>query len=138
MIREGMLVLEPMWITVAIQLLTLIVAAGISYGMTKARLASHEKDIASLRTESDKIRLDSEKIRTDFERWKRERLHSIMTEKDCEQLQLKCRTSICGKIEKLSEKFDLYTLNAQANAQRNAMFIGAVCDKLNIPVPEIK
>jgi hypothetical protein len=91
----------------------------------------HEKDIEALRR-------DSERIRADFEKWKRQRLHSIMTEEDCEKVQDKCRTSICGKIDRLSTEFHAYALNAHANAQRNAMFIGAVCDKLNIPVPEVK
>ena len=128
---QPMVMLQPMWITVAVQLLTLLLAAGISYGMTRAKLSTNEKDIVALKR-------DMARIQADFQKWQRERLPTVVTGVDCEKMQSTCRQSICRKVDNLSVMLDTYTHAAHANWQNTALFIGAVCGKLNIDPPELK
>jgi hypothetical protein len=128
---EPTVVLQPMWITVAIQLLTLFVAAGISYGMTKMRLVTNEKEIMLLKKEVSQIQLD-------FQKWQRDRLSSVITGTDCEKMQTVCQQAISRKVDDLTIKLDTYIRVAQMNWQHLAMLTGAICHKSEIDPPELK
>ena len=125
------LMLQPMWVTVIVQLLTLIVAAGVSYGMTRTRLSQNEKEIAILHTKLAEIEKE-------LSVWQHQRLTSVMTIDDCEKMQHICKDSVCKKIDTLTSKIDNYTQTAQVNWQNIAMVIGAICNELKIDPPELK
>ena len=127
---EQSLMLQPLWVTIVVQLLTLLVAAGIAYGMTRAKLSTNEKEITVLRKEVTQLQLD-------FQKWQRERLPSVVKTSDCHDMQVNCRSSICGKIDTLTRKLDTYTLAAQKKDQQLALVIGAICQKLEIDLPEL-
>lgn len=128
---EQTLLLQPVWLTVIFQALTLLVAAGISYGMTRAKLSTNEKEIAALKRDVAAMQLD-------FQKWQRDRTKSVVTGSDCTRMQATCRESICRKIDNLSIKMDSYTQTAQTNWQNLAMVIGAICQKLDIDPPELR
>lgn len=126
-----MMMLQPMWVTIMVQMLTLIVAGGISYGMTRAKLSSNEKEIV-------KLQAKMAEIEKDFAIWQRQRLTSVVTSADCDKSQLGCRDALCKKIDELGTKFDTYTKASNATSQSLALVIGAMCQKLNIPLPELR
>jgi hypothetical protein len=123
--------LQPMWVTILVQIFTLILAAGVSYGMTRAKLSSNEKDIIALRAKMTEMERD-------MQVWQRQRLTTVMTVDDCNKMQHICKDSVCKKIDDLSNKLDNYTRTANVNWQSIALVIGAICQKLEIPPPELK
>ena len=132
------IVLQPMWMTISVQLLTLFIAAGVSYGMTKARLSSNERDIVALTAQIVKIE-------TDFQKWQRERFSTVVTMSRCGEMQTNCKSTIIEKIDKLSTKVEVfvtataaYNATVISNDHRLAIVIGAICQKLEIPLPELK
>jgi hypothetical protein len=124
-------IIQPAWITVAVQLLTLLVAAGISYGMTRAKLSSNEKQIIELRRDVTQLQLE-------FQKWQRDRTKSVVTGDDCTRMQATCRESICRKIDNLTVSVDSFRQVTQTNWQNLAIVIGAICQKLEIDPPELR
>jgi len=124
------LMLQPMWITVVVQLLTLLVAAGISYGMTRAKLSTNEKEITALRRDLTQLQLDLQK-------WQRDRQSSVVTSANCHSMQADCRASICGKIDTLTTKLDNFIGVEQKKDQQLALVIGAICRELKIDLPDL-
>lgn len=125
------IMLQPVWVTVAIQLLTLIIAGGISYGMTRAKLSSNEKEIVALQAKMAEIEKD-------FNLWQRQRLSSVVTLEDCGRVQHACKESICKKIDSLDNKMEHYIRGAETNWRTIALTIGRLCEKLEIQSPSFK
>lgn len=129
-ITTEVIMLQPMWVTITVQLMTLLIAAGISYGMTRAKLSSNEKDIIALKK-------DIAQIQTEFQKWQRERLPSVVTQPDCTRMQADCKASICGKIDSISKKIDDFMKKESKEDKQLALIIGAICQKLDIHLPEL-
>lgn len=129
-ITTEVIMLQPMWVTITVQLMTLLIAAGISYGMTRAKLSSNEKDIIALKKEIAQIQAE-------FQKWQRERLPTVVTTPDCTRMQADCKASICGKIDMLSRKIDDFVKKETREDKQLALVIGAICQKLDIHLPEL-
>ena len=125
------IMIQPMWVTILVQLFTLGLAGGISYGMTRAKLSSNEKEIAACRAKTVEIEKD-------LAVWQRHRLATVKTNADCDKLQHLCKDELCKKLDDMSGKLDAYIKTANLTGQSLAMIIGAICQKLDIPRPELK
>ncbi len=130
-VQAAPIMLQPMWVTLVVQILTLMLAGGISYGMTRAKLSTNEKAIVALQAKMAQIELD-------MQIWQKQRLATVVTDEDCGKMQGICKDSVCKKIDELSCKFDTFTTASHLNQQSMALVIGAVCSKLDIPLPELK
>jgi hypothetical protein len=126
-----MVMLQPMWVTIIVQVFTLMLAAGVSYGMTRAKLSSNEKEIVALQAKMMEIEKE-------MQVWQRQRLTSVMTVEDCEKMQGVCQGNVLKSLSDLSTKLDSYVTTSHLNQQSLALVIGAICTKLDIPLPELK
>ena len=125
------IMIQPVWLTVLIQILTLVLAGGISYGMTRAKLVGHEKEIVALQAKMMQIEKD-------FNVWQRQRATTVVTLEDCNRTQHTCKDHICGKIDILSNKMETHTRTVEANWRTMALTIGRLCEKLNMAPPDFK
>ena len=128
-VPEIVLTMTPVWVQIFLQVLTLIVAGGISYGITRAKITSHEKDIVALHAKLAQLEKD-------FHVWQKQRSATVVTEDDCNRVQNACQRTVCGKIETLTNGLSEYMRVADANWKNMAGVIGQFCVKLEITPPK--
>ena len=123
--------MEPTWVQVAIQLLTLLIAGGIAWGVVKTKLADIEKEITA-----NTARVAA--IERDFTAWQKLRSKDVVTVADCARIQTGCQQAVLQKLEGLKNDFSDYRRVAETNWRNIASTVGVVCTKLEVKPPEWK
>jgi hypothetical protein len=104
------------WLHYFLEFVGIMVAAAVAYGITKAKIARMERDI-------EEIQLN---------------LGGAMSIEDCKESQEACQSHLCTKIDDLGTVVSNSISNNTSKWQQVATILGAICAKLNIPLPNWK
>jgi hypothetical protein len=104
------------WLHYFLEFVGIMVAAAVAYGITKAKIARMERDIEELQSN----------------------LGEAMTQESCKEFQENCQSHLCTKIDEIGTTVSDSISNNTRKWQQVATILGAICQKLNIPLPNWK
>jgi len=104
------------WLHVVIEGAGILIAAAVAYGIVKTKIARLESDLVELQIG----------------------VGLSMPKEECHLMQEDCQEKICTKMDDLGETVGKTIDNNTRKWQQVATILGAICQKLHIPLPDWK
>lgn len=104
------------WLHVLAEVSGLLLAAAVAYGVVKTKIKRMEQDIEDLQIG----------------------VGDAMPKQDCLLMQEACQEKVCGKIDDIGVSVGKTIDNNTRKWQQVATILGAICQKLNISLPDWK
>jgi len=118
------------WLHILLELGGIAVAVGVVWGIIKTKIDNIEGDIGTLKT---------------FHQQQEEFMGSVMTKEDCLREQETCQAHMVERLDHFGEKIDNVGSKVETSINNNtgkwhqvATILGAICQKLEINLPNWK